>query len=160
MKSVENDIYNYIKKDKRIFIYKVTPKYKRKNDIVPFGILIEAETIDEKEKISRCRFCYNIQKGIKINYYDGSDLPIEVTYGKRTVERKEVKKKITNEEMNKYKEYSINIKTKTFHLRYKECGSIKNMEPKYIQETKAWEEDILNKGFKLCKKCNEYQKNK
>ena len=61
MKSVENDIYNYIKKDKRIFIYKVTPKYKKKNDIVPFGVLIEAETIDEKEKISRCRFCYNIQ---------------------------------------------------------------------------------------------------
>lgn len=29
---------------------------------------------------------------------------------------------------------------------------------KYIQETKAKEEDIESKGFKLCKKCTNYNK--
>ncbi len=156
MKNIETEIYNYIKKDKRIFLYKVTPQYKFKEDIIPLGILIEAETIDNKEKISICRFCYNIQKGIKINYYDGSNMPIESTYGKRKANIRESKIVLKNKENNKYKDYEINIKTKTFHLKSKHCSYINNVNPKYIQETKAYEEDIINRGFKLCKKCTKY----
>lgn len=158
MKSVENEIYNHVKEENRVFLYKVTPKYKFKEDIVPLGILIEAETIDSKEKINICRFCYNIQVGIKINYYDGSDMPIESTYGQR--ENKMIKKRTTNEEDNKYKEYEINIRTKTFHWKRKErkqCIYISKVEPKYIQETKAYEGDIIDRKFKLCKKCTGYQ---
>lgn len=136
-------------------MYKVTPKYKQKEDVVPLGILIEAETIDNGEKEQLCKFCYNIQSGIKINYYDGSNNPIEDVYGKR--EEYKIKTRIPKDESNnKYKEYSINVKTKMFHLFSKKCGYIKNIEPKYIQETKAFEEDIINRGFNLCKKCTSY----
>lgn len=44
------------------------------------------------------------------------------------------------------------LKTKTFHLR-EDCSSIRNIESKYIQETKAYEKDIIKKEFNLCKKC-------
>ena len=157
MKSVETELYNDIKDNNRVYLYKVTPKYKQKEDVVPFGILIEAETIDNGEKKQLCKFCYNIQAGIKINYYDGSNNPIEEVYGKR--EEYKIKTRIPKDENNnKYKEYSINVKTKMFHLFSKKCGYIKNVEPKYIQETKAFEEDIINRGFKLCKKCTNYHK--
>ncbi len=151
MKKIEKEIYDYVKDYKRTFLYKVTLKYKYKEDVVPIGILIEAETIDSSEKIYICRFCYNIQEGTKINYYDGSDIPIEESYGKRITKIKTTRQ--SNEKNNKYKEYDINVKTKTFHLSSKECSAIKNLEPKYIQETKAYEKEILSKEFKLCKKC-------
>lgn len=151
MKSVEMKIYNYVKKDKRVFLYKVTPKYKFEEDVVPIGILIEAETIDDFEKITICAFCYNIKSGIKIDYYDGSDIPIEEAYRKRVTKNRIIRQR--NEKNNKYKEYVINVKTKTFHLYSQECSSIQDLDLKYIQETKAYEKDILKKGYKLCKKC-------
>ncbi len=83
-------------------------------------------------------------------------MPIESTYGKRKANIRESKIVLKNKENNKYKDYEINIKTKTFHLKSKHCSYINNVNPKYIQETKAYEEDIINRGFKLCKKCTKY----
>lgn len=51
---------------------------------------------------------------------------------------------------------AINIKTKTFHLETKKCRHIQNMEPKYIQGTKAFEDEVIEKGFRLCKDCTNY----
>ncbi len=153
MKRIENKIYRDVKKNKRVYLYKVTPKYKFKEDIVPIGVLIEAETIDDLKKKQLCKFCYNIQKGIKINYYDGGNKPIEEVYGKRENTAILKKKRKVNDEDNKYREYSINIRTKTFHLLTKNCSYIRDIEPKYIQETKASREGIKAKGYKLCKKC-------
>ena len=153
MKGVEKELYDRITKNGRTYLYKVTPVYFKK-DTVPYGILMEAETInDDLEKDHFCRFCYNVQDGVKINYYNGGNEPIEKVYG--TLEEPKLKTtKERNEENNKYKNYSINIKTSTFHLMSKNCCSIKNVEKKYIQETRAAEDEITAKGFKLCKRCN------
>lgn len=156
MKSVEDELYKKVKENNRMYLYKVTPKYKFKEDTVPIGILIEAETIDDLEKDYMCRFCYNIQKGVKINYYDGSSKPIEDVYN--TLEVQGLKKDTDkNEENNKYKNYSIDIRSLTFHLSSKNCSLIKNVDQKYIQETRACKDDIISKsekGYKLCEKCN------
>lgn len=156
MKSVEDELYKKVKENNRMYLYKVTPKYKFKEDTVPIGILIEAETIDDLEKDYMCRFCYNIQKGVKINYYDGSSKPIEDVYN--TLEVQGLKKDTDkNEENNKYKNYSIDIRSLTFHLYSKNCSIIKNVDQKYIQETRACKDDIISKsekGYKLCEKCN------
>lgn len=154
MYDTEQLIYDDISNNKREYIYKVTPVYKFKEDKVPFGILIEAKTIDKKEKKEICRFCYNIQDGQKINYYDGSNKPIEkVLKEKNNVIEIEKKTRKVNQEKLKYKDYKINIKTEMFHLLNSSCNALDNVEAKYIQETTAFEEDIIQKGFKLCKKC-------
>ena len=158
MKSIENAIYKDVKNKKRVYLYKVTPRYKFKEDAVPIGILIEAETIDNLEKKQLCKFCYNIQKGIKINYYDGGNKTIEKVYGKKEKVDKLKKKRKVNDEENKYREYSINIRTKTFHLLTKNCNYIRSVDPKYIQETKASRDGIKAKKFKLCKKCTKIVK--
>ena len=130
------------------------------NDDIPVSFTKEDYNVKEgepqytdAEKDQFCRFCYNIQDGVKINYYNGGNEPIEKVYG--TLEESKFKIiKERNEENNKYKNYSINIRTSTFHLMSKNCCSIKNIEKKYIQETRAAEDEILSKGFKLCKRCN------
>ena len=136
---------------KSITIEQVTPKYKFKEDVVPIGILIEAETIDNLSKKQLCKFCNNIQQGIKINYYDGGNKPIEEVYGKNETAITLRKKRKVDDEDNKYREYTINIRTKTFHLLTKNCSYIQNVEPKYIQETKASKDGIKAKKYKLCK---------
>ena len=149
MKSIENEIYRDVKEKKRIYLYKVTPKYKFKEDVVPIGILIEAETIDNLSKKQLCKFCYNIQQGIKINYYDGGNKPIEEVYGKNETAITLRKKRRVDDEDNKYREYAIN-----------NCSYIQNVEPKYIQETKASKDGIKAKKYKLCKRCTKIIKKK
>ena len=154
MYNIEQLIYDDVLKNKRKYIYKVTPTYKNTYDKVPLGILIEAQTIDKYEKNEICRFCYNIQKSKKINYYDGSNKPIEEVWKENNINIIEDKKtRKINQQKLKYKDYKINIRTKTFHLLNSSCKAIVNTQKKYIQETTAYEEDIIQKGFKLCKKC-------
>lgn len=152
MKNVEKDIYENIKKDNRVYLYKVTPKYKTENSSIPYAVLIEAETIDGKKKNTVCRLCYNVQRGQKVDYYKYED-----------AEYKESDQQ--DKDSVKYKHYSINVKTNTFHLYYKKCSYLKNIDPKYIQETKAKEADIKakkkeakTKKFKLCKRCTNHHK--
>ncbi len=110
-------------------------------------IELKRMTIDEGEKDTYCRLCYNVQKGKKVNYYKYEG-----------AEYKDVDKE--DKEIVQYKHYSINVKTKIFHLLNKDAKCIQKLEPKYIQETKAKKEDIVNKGFKLCKRCTDYHKKK
>lgn len=124
------------------------------NNDKPITLTIEAKTIGKYEKKEICRFCYNIQDGQKINYYDGSNKPIEkVLKEKNNIIEIEKKTRKVNQERLKYKDYKINIKTKTFHLLNSSCNALDNVEAKYIQETTACEDDIIQNGFQLCKKC-------
>lgn len=112
MFDIEEEIYNEVSNNNRIVIYKVTPIYMFKNDI---GLIFEYETIDNRDKISHYKFCYNVEKGYKINYYDGSIKRIEETEIRDNTIIKEVEEplKALNKE-NKYQNYYINIKDKNF----------------------------------------------
>ena len=69
MKKIENRVKKYIKENDVRVLYRVTVKYKGKNQILT-GILIEAKSLDDE--FSVCEFCYNIQKGVKFKYSDGT----------------------------------------------------------------------------------------
>lgn len=75
---------------------------------------------------------------------------VVIKYGKNKTDK--------DQSNNKYKKYAINIKTKTFHLEAKKCIHIQSVEPKYIQGTKAFEDEIIQKEFRLCKDCTNYSK--
>ncbi len=147
MKDIEYDIYSKINEENRIYLYKVTPMYKNKHSSIPYAILIEAETMDDGKKDTVCRLCYNVQKGRKIDYYKYEG----VEYRDKDQEDKTTAR---------YKHYSINVRTKTFHLLNEKVKCMQKIDPKYIQETKAREEDIINRKFKLCRRCTNYNKRK
>lgn len=164
MKQIENEVNNYIQNNYYKVLYKVTVKYKGK-DQIPLGILIEAQAIDDEFSI--CSFCYNIEKYFKFNYSDGS-----IIYDHRYLEKekttlkndknkiiektnkKETKKaKTENKNIEVKRDYYINIKTKECHYS-KECEKLKDVEAKYIQGTRTTESVILENEFKMCNKCN------
>lgn len=151
MKKVENEVAKYIKDHSVRVLYKVTVKYKGTNQI-PIGVLIEAQSLDDDFSI--CRFCYNIQKGTKFNYSDGTIV------GSKNIFTKVVKKvtsKIKRTRKTNSKKtlinYTININTKKFHLFDLDCGQLKNVDLKNIQETTAKEKDLLKVGLQPCKRC-------
>ena len=160
MLKIENDIYDEVSNNNRIFIYKVIPVYMFKNDIVPIGLIFEYETVDNKDKISHCKFCYNVEKGYKINYYNGGIEKIEETEMNTSIINEVKEASIALNKANKYQNYYINVKNKKFHLVYDEkekCEELKYVRRKYIQETTANYEDILTskeiENFSICEKC-------
>lgn len=160
MKGIEDDICREILNNDRIFLYKVTPIYMFRNDIIPIGVLFEYETIDKKEKIIHCKFCFNIEKGKKINYYNGSNINFENVEKREDNTIKEVNaKSLVSKQTNTYKNYYVDIRAKIFHVIYDEkekCEDLKGVRKKYIQEVTGDEESILSdkdKNFKICRKC-------
>lgn len=149
MKKVENEVRKHINDKSAKILYRVTVKYKGTNKI-PIGVLIEAQSIDDNYSI--CRFCYNIQKGKKFRYSDGMIVGEKQIWSKvvQTVANKIARK---NNRKSGYINYTINTKTKTFHLYDNDCKQLQNVEPKNIQETTATEKDLLAVGLKYCKKC-------
>lgn len=160
----ENEIKNQIKKKNDKILYRVTIKYKGKNQI-PTGILIEAQSLNTDYCL--CEFCYNIQPNVEFNYKDAKIIKdnrqkneIEKTEKRQIKNTKANEINIEDESMPKrtglWKDYIINKRTKTYHLRGEKenCSSIKNVNPKYLIETTVKEEKLIDLKYKTCKKCN------
>lgn len=149
MKKVENEVKKYINDKSVKILYRVTVKYKGTNKI-PIGVLIEAQSIDDSYSV--CRFCYNIQRGKNFRYSNGMIVGEQQIWSKvvQTVSNKIARK---NNRKSGYINYTINTKTKTFHLYDNDCKQLQNVEPKNIQETTETEKDLLVVGLKYCKNC-------
>ncbi len=164
MKDIESEVLKLVKNDGRTILYKVSPLYMFERDIIPFGVLFEYKSIDKKEEICGCKFCYNIQKDYKINYFDGSNKSIDNISMENVnqVKKPEVESKVSSYK-KEYKNYYLNIKTNVFHIVYDEkekCEELKGVQIKYIQEVTGSKDEvksarckITGTKFKICKKC-------
>lgn len=152
MRKIEQDINNKIKcNSNEKILYRVRPVYKN-NEIIPRGILIESKSlVSDFEEIF---YCPNIQKNVKFDYNNG-----QIILDKRNIISRilhsQSKRKAKNQEENdtqilKNIDFVINKKDSTFHLE--NCEKIKNVNPKYLNETRT---DIksIQKKFIKCNKC-------
>ncbi len=157
MSPIENDINNYIRNNENQYIrvlYRVTPKYKGKNQ-VPTGVLIEAKGIDTDYEL--CVFCYNVQHKIKFNYSDGSIkednrgflVPVVDNIKRLSFERKVIKEKNID--------FVVNTQTKKYH--FEDCSILKNVDPKYLVDITTKEKSLIKDGYSNCKICDEHGKN-
>lgn len=147
MKRIENEVSNYVKKENVEVLYRVTVKYKGKNQI-PTGVLIEAQSKDGNFKL--CKFCYNIQKNISIDYSDGTIIADNRNPMSKLVYR--IKNSNNVKQIKKNKDYIINRKNNIFHID-SECKLLKGIESKYINEVTAKEKDLIKAKLKPCKNC-------
>lgn len=151
MKKIETLVLDYItKNEKAKVLYRVTLQYKGRNQ-VPTGVLIEAQDFDDKFHI--CRFCYNFEINIKFKYSDGTIISDSRNIDKQDRKKKGTKKENGKTNKSKNNNYIINTKTKEYHLLEKNCNKLKNVKPKYIQETTATEKDLLDENLKPCEVC-------
>ena len=72
MLPLEEKVADYMKDNpSNHVLYRVTPCFKDDN-LIASGVLIEAYSVEDKGKgICFCKYCYNVQPGIKINYKNG-----------------------------------------------------------------------------------------
>ncbi len=69
----ETIVLEYIKSTKNHVLYRVTPVYVKK-ELLARGVLMEAISVEDKGKsLKLCRWAYNVQPGIKIDYKTGEN---------------------------------------------------------------------------------------
>lgn len=134
----EDQVLDYINQTGEHVLYRVTPKYEGEN-LVASGVLIEARSV-ESDGLSLCRYAFNVQPGIEINYTDGSSW---ISGEKPEEESKEETVEVS---------YVGNKNSKIFHKA--ECDSVADTKPQnrvYFGETR---EEIVEQGYTPCKRCN------
>jgi len=153
MSKAEIRVKNYVQNNNARILYKVTIKYKGKNQI-PTGILIEAESLDDEFSI--CEFYYNIQENVEFSYKNGDIIEDKRILNKTKTFIKNVigiKSNTKKKAENKNSDFIINRKTNEIHLKDSECSKLKNVQSKYINETTATKKALLKVNLKPCKQC-------
>ena len=152
MMKIENRVKQYINDNNVKILYKVTIKYKEKNQI-PIGILIEAKSLEDNFSI--CRFCYNIQLNAVFDYFNGIILENNKIKEIKKYVTKTLKRENSNNVINREKniDYVINRKTNTFHIKSANCNKLNNVEPKYLIETTTTNSELIKIDLKPCKNC-------
>ena len=73
MLPLENRVADYIRTTGNHVLYRVTPIFEDEN-LVASGVLMEAMSVEDGgESLRFCRFCYNVQPGVVIDYATGQN---------------------------------------------------------------------------------------
>lgn len=136
----ENMVADYVKETGNHVLYRVTPVFKGKEKLAR-GVHMEAQSIEDKGRgIKYNVFVFNIQKGITINYKDGSS---HLNGQKATKKKRKTTKAPKVNNNTKY--VWVPRSGKKYHYK-KSCSNMKN--PSKITKKKA-----IQHGYTVCKKC-------
>ena len=140
MLQFENWVDDYIEDTGNHVLYRVTPIYEGEYDLVAIGVLMEAYSIeDDGEGICFNVFCYNVQPGIVINYYDGTS-------------RRESDPEIPgNSDVEEINTFILNTSSKVIHKPT--CSSVSKMSEKNKEEFTGNIQDKVDSGYKACGSC-------
>jgi len=142
----ENMVADYIKETGNHVLYRVTPVFKGKEKLVR-GVKMEAQSIEDNGKgIKFNVFVFNVQKGIVINYKDGSSHLSGQKVTKTTKSTKKKYKTTKAPKVNKNVKYVWVPRTgKKYHYS-KSCSNMRN--PSKITKSEA-----IKRGYTACSKC-------
>ena len=146
----ENQTASYINKTNNHVLYRVTPVF-NENDLLCKGVLMEAWSLEDNG-LGICFnvFCYNVQPGISIDYFNGDSC----LYGASvttSVINKSTTTTITTTIVSGQYDYVANKKSKIFHLPF--CSSVNSMNEENKIYHKGEREQLIANGYTPCKKC-------
>lgn len=146
MLQFENMVADYIKETGNHVLYRVTPVFKGKEKLAR-GVKMEAQSIEDNGKgIKFNVFVFNVQKGIVINYKDGSSHLSGQKVTKTTKSTKKKYKTTKAPKVNKNVKYVWIPRTgKKYHYS-KSCSNMRN--PSKITKSEA-----IKRGYTACSKC-------
>lgn len=135
----ENMVADYIKETNNHVLYRVTPIFKDK-ELVARGVQMQAYSLEDNgDGICFNVYCYNVQPNVKINYKDGTS---QLSNGKTT----------TTVASGTKQNYVLNTKSKKFHNP--DCSGAEDINPDNKESYKGTREELINKGYSPCGKCN------
>ncbi|GFI22815.1 DNA-entry nuclease [Lachnospiraceae bacterium] len=139
----ENTVADYIDDNpSNHVLYRVTPVYKEENDLVAYGVLMEAWSVEDNGY--GCQFCvfvYNVQQGIEIDYATGENC-----------EATEEISKVDSAQTKKGNTYILNTNSKKFHTQ--DCSSGKRIGDKNKDNYTGNRDDLISQGYTPAECCN------
>ena len=150
MLPLENEVASFLRQNEFSLLYRVTPVY-HESDLLAQGVLIEASSVEDFGiSFSLCRFVYNIQPGIQIDYSTGDSSRTETASNTPTPEISPSPTP-TIGTIPADTTYVININTLRFHLP--ECESVWEMSEKNRMFSTQTRDELLADGFLPCGRC-------
>ena len=144
----ENMVADYVKEYGNHVLYRVTPIFEGYN-LVASGVLLEAYSVEDGgEGICFCVYAYNVQPGVYINYYDGTnrlataDDPLGG--GAEGGE--------TPDDSGEATVYILNISSKKIHTE--DCRYASSMKEENRKEHTGSLDELLSDGYTKCNTCN------
>ena len=144
----EEKVLNYIRETGHHVVYRVTPFFKGE-DLLMQGLLVEASSLEDEE-ISICRYCYNVQPGVEIDYATGENQRAESEDVTRQTES-EPQEEITRG-TSEARDYVLNHNTGRFH--YPDCRSVNAIHEENREDLHCTRESLLDEGYTPCGNCN------
>ena len=152
MLAVETEVIKAVENGKTV-LYRVTPHFKG-DDLLASGVLMEALSVDGT--FSLCRYVFNVQPGVKIDYATGDNKlapGYTLTVPTADTDDTPVDFRTPAPEVT----YVININSMKFHLPT--CESIPNMSSRYRADVTWTLDECRENGYGPCKICNPDKQN-
>ena len=144
MQPFENAVTEYVRTTGKHVLYRVTPVFIG-DELVARGVLMEALSMEDGGKgICFCVFCYNVQRGIAIDYATGRSQLAE--------------------QPNEWRVYTVavpvayvaNTNSGIYHLP--DCRSVAAMSPKNRKEMTLTADEMEKLGYSPCSRCHPEEK--
>lgn len=150
----ENMVADYVKETNNHTLYRVTPVFNN-DELVARGVLIEAKSVEDNgDGITFCVYCYNVQPDVSIDYATGdSEYTVKVTEESKKEESSNRSERSSQKDSDSdSRTYILNTNTKKFHLPT--CSSVTKIKDSNKEEYTGSRDDVINRGYEPCKKCN------
>lgn len=146
----ENQVADYVKETKNHVMLRVTPIYSG-NDYVARGVLMEGYSVEDGgEGIQFCVYAYNVQPGVEINYFNGTNRKKSDT--QTDLGQTEGEQAPANP--TEPPTYVLNVNSKKYHEPA--CRLSSSMKEENREEYYGEPGDFLSQypGYSPCKSCN------
>ena len=140
MQPLENEVGDYIEATGLHVLMRVTPVFEGSN-LVASGVLMEAQSVEDGGKgIRFCRWCYNVEPGVVIDYATGASRAEDVVDAPEASAQEEVAKT-----------YVLNTKSRKFHNP--DCRGVATMADKNKQSFTGTRSELIEQGYSPCGTC-------
>lgn len=158
----ENMVADYIKETNNHVMYRVTPIFEGGN-LVAGGVQMEAYSVEDNgDGICFNVYCYNVQPGVEIDYFDGAseysgeyleDDTTKAVYGFASGSNNSSQSNQKSEKTtaSSKQNYILNTNTKKFHRTT--CRYVKSMKEENRSEYNGTKDDLQTSGYSPCGTC-------
>lgn len=155
MLSTEVEVAQYVESTHNHVLYRVTPIYEGDN-LIASGVLMEAYSVEDNGGLSFCRYAFNVQPQIIIDYRTGDSRLDETAVS----ESPAVEERVAVEDNNSV-ETNISaetgdvyiLNTNSLKIHKPTCESVEKMSEKNKQEYTGSLEELYSKGYADCQNC-------
>lgn len=144
----ENMIADYVKLTGNHVMYRVTPVFEKYN-LVASGVILEGYSVEDSgEEISFCVYSYNVQPGVEINYFTGTNRAVgDINTDLGPTDGDQIEGPTDGNTTPDTVVYILNTKTKKIHKPT--CGNL----PQNGEETTKDIDTLISEGYTKCGTC-------